>query len=390
MRTVTRRRFLAGLAASAAAPSMLRPTRPARARQQGDEGSPEPAASPVRHYEYVFPDGGIYVYDIDDGHRLVKHVDLPQLAVVSGAVASPVTRALYLSYGNTGSSGSMLRYDLVADRVLWERSYPVGTDSMAITPDGRTIYLPVGGSSSGDAWRVVDAEAGDVLAEMAVARQPHNTICGPGGDRVYLGAIGSPYLHVASTASNTVVGRVGPLGGGVRPFTIDGRETLAYVNVNGLLGFEVADLATGRKLHRVSPAGFPWQEDPGVCPSHGVALSPDETEVWVIDQPHNRVHVYDVRGVPGSPPRQVADIALAGALTGRETSGLEKEGWLGFSRDGRFAYVGDAGDVIEAATRRTVLQLPALADTRKFLQIDFRDGVPIFATPRYAIGYVGR
>src|SRR5207302_9851489 len=32
------------------------------------------AAGTVHHYEYVFPDGSIYVYDMDAGQRLVAHV----------------------------------------------------------------------------------------------------------------------------------------------------------------------------------------------------------------------------------------------------------------------------------------------------------------------------
>src|SRR5262249_11004847 len=33
---------------------------------------------PVAHYEYVFPDGSFTVYDMDDAHRIVKTVPLPQ------------------------------------------------------------------------------------------------------------------------------------------------------------------------------------------------------------------------------------------------------------------------------------------------------------------------
>src|SRR6266446_1475512 len=31
----------------------------------------------IQHYEYVFPDGMMYVYDMDNGHRLVKRINLP-------------------------------------------------------------------------------------------------------------------------------------------------------------------------------------------------------------------------------------------------------------------------------------------------------------------------
>ena len=70
---------------------------------------------------------------------------------------------------------------------------------------------------------------------------------------------------------------VGPFGGSVRPFTINGSGTRVYANVNGLLGFEIGDLQTGRVLQRVEVTGFaqgPVKRHG--CPSHGIALSPDE------------------------------------------------------------------------------------------------------------------
>ena len=39
-------------------------------------------------------------------------------------------------------------------------------------------------------------------------------------------------------------------------FTVNGKATLCFVNVNELLGFEVGDLTTGKKLHRVVIEGF--------------------------------------------------------------------------------------------------------------------------------------
>jgi DNA-binding beta-propeller fold protein YncE len=354
--------------------------------------TPSPSSSGVPHHlEYLFVDQAIFVYDMDHDHKLVRRIDVPQVTRVKGVVASVATGMLYISFGNRvpyGQSGSMLKYDLVADRVIWEKRYAVGVDSMCITPDGRKIYLPSGDFTEGDSWHIVDAETGDLIADLSIGAYPHNTICGLSGKQVFLGATGHWYFTVVDPATDTVVRSIGPLGGGVRPFTVNAKETLAYININGLLGFVVVDITSGQVLYRTSPDGFSWSADSGVCPSHGIALSPDEREVWVIDQPNNAVHVFDVTGVPASPPRLVASIQLTGSLSGHQDSGPEREGWLGFSRDGRFVYVGDAGDVIDALARTTVARLEPLANTRQFIEIDFADGIPVFTSSRYAIGYM--
>jgi hypothetical protein len=54
-----------------------------------------------------------------------------------------------------------------------------------------------------------------------------------------------------------------------------------------------------------------------------------------------------------------------------------KAGWLHHSRDGRYVFVGDAGDVIDTTLRKTVMTLPALANSRMDIEIDFEDGVPV-------------
>ena len=44
----------------------------------------------VHHYEYVFPDGFIYVYDTDHNFALIKTIRIPTNDGVRGSVASAV------------------------------------------------------------------------------------------------------------------------------------------------------------------------------------------------------------------------------------------------------------------------------------------------------------
>ncbi len=357
------------------------------------------AAPGVHHYEYVLLDQAIYVYDIDHGHGLVQQIALPGVRGIRGVVASPRTHALYVSHGadgGPGTSGSLLAYDLSTGTVKWDRSYPRGIDSMAINPSGTRIYLPDGELSRDGLWSLIAARSGRVVGSIHAGIGPHNTIVGLSGKRVYLGGRSSRYLDVASTATNRVIRRIGPLESGVRPFTISGRETLAYTTATGFLGFQVSSIKSGRVLHtvtfgrrfRFNPANFAPS-----APSHGISLSPDERQLWVIDAPNNYVHVFDVNGLPRRLPRRIADIKLADPLTGQQSScsyDCARDGWLQHSRSGCFVYVGDSGDVYSTKSLRRVAFLPMLRNTRIMLEIDWRSGLPVATTSRSGLGYVER
>jgi DNA-binding beta-propeller fold protein YncE len=245
--------------------------------------------------------------------------------------------------------------------------------------------MPDGESSRDGVWSVIAARSGEVIGSIDGGRSPHETIVGLSGKRVYLGGRNWPYLEVASTTTDRVVKRIGPLRAGVRPLTINGRETIAYTTATGLLGFQVSSINTGRVLFtmtfgprfRVNPATFPFS-----APSHGISLTPNERQLWVLDSPNNFVHVFDVSRVPMRRPRPIADIRLAHALTG--------DGWIQVSRDGCFVYVGDSGDVLSARSLRPVAFLPALERTKQSLEIDWRDGLPVATSTRTGLGYVTR
>jgi DNA-binding beta-propeller fold protein YncE len=350
-------------------------------------------SSITKHYEYVFPDSGMYVYDMDNGHKLIENIGLPTSAGVRGVVASPATHMLYVSYGGDGGgngNGSLLKFDLVADQLIWTKSYSHGIDSMAISPDGKTIYMPDGELAPDGTWYVIDAGSGNEIGTIDGGKDPHNTIVSLNGAHVYLGGRNHNYLEVADTATNQVIRKIGPLMNGVRPFTINGKETIAYIGVTGFLGFQVGDITTGRVLYTMPIRGFSSNDSVASAPSHGISLSPDEKELYVMDSPNSYIHVFDVSGVPAFAPVQVADIKVT-SMTGDEANcayDCLRDGWLQHSRDGRFVYVGDSGDVIDTATRQKVINLPPLANTRKMLEIDWQNGKPISSTSRSGLGYV--
>lgn len=339
----------------------------------------------TRHFEYVVSAGAVYVYSIDDANRLIQTIGLPQIgSSIHGVVVGVHSGRLYISYGDQEPpGGSLLAYDLLDGRVLWDRTYRFGIDSMAISRDGRWIYMPAGEGTHDGRWRIIRASDGAPTGRAIDGGSgAHNTILGPDGRHLYLAGVDHPYLEVASTATGKVVRAIGPLNGpGVRPFTINGSQTLAFTTVRGFLGFQVSCIPTGKVLYTVPVPGFSY--DPatfGRTPDHGISLSPNEHELYLIDTPNGYVHVFDVRGLPSVAPRLVANIRLRHAPP--------NDGWLQHSRNGRFVYVGRSGDVIDTKTRTIVDYLPPLRATADFLEIDWRDGRPVSTTQRYGVGYV--
>src|SRR4051812_44036497 len=168
-------------------------------------------------------------------------------------------------------TGKLQRIDLTTEKVVWEKFFEGGCDRMSISPDGKIMYLP---SLENKFWNVVDCATGDIIKKIGVNERAHNTIYGPSGNFVYLDDIASPWVYIADAKTNSLVNKIGPFGNFVRPFTINGKETLVYATIDSLLGFEVGDIKTGKKLARIEVQG--WDTGPvrrHGNPSHGIGLT---------------------------------------------------------------------------------------------------------------------
>lgn len=326
----------------------------------------------IRDYP-EFGGAGVLVFDIDNGHKFVKRIPTTASTIdkprnVKGVVASAATRKLHFT-----TPERLYCVDLVTEKADWDKELPQGCDRLAATPDGKTLFVP---SFEKDIWNVVDAVSGKVTASIETRSGSHNTICGLDGKRAYLAGLKSPFLFVADTQTNKVVEKVGPFSAAIRPFTVNGSQSLCFVNVNELLGFEVGDLKTGKMLHRV--------EVPGVekgkvkrhgCPSHGVGLTPDEKELWVVDAANERVHFFDATATP---PKYTQSLKLR-----------EQPGWVTFSLDGKYGYL-STGEVIDVATKKVVA---TLADEKgrevhseKMVEVHVADGKPTTAGDQFGLG----
>ncbi|HEY8931012.1 MAG TPA: hypothetical protein VIM55_17545 [Mucilaginibacter sp.] len=343
------------------------------------------ASAQIKHYLYVAVPGirdylgygghGLLVFDMDNDFKFVKRIETrgyhpnKKPSNVKGIAVSVPLNSVYIS-----TLESLQRIDLATGKIVWEKMIDKGCDRMSISPDGKTMYLP---ALENNIWNVVDCESGNVLKKISGFKRSHNTLYGLSGNHVYLDDIGSPWLSIADTKTNTVVGKVGPFGNFIRPFTINGSETRTYVTVDSLLGFEVGDLKTGKKLKRILVEG--WETGRvrrHGNPSHGIGLTPDEKEIWLCDGFNMRLHVFSAV----EPYQQLTTIPLQ-----------DMPGWVTFSIDGRYAFP-SSGEVIDVKTRRIITTLKDefynSAGSEKLVEIDMDGDKAVSAGDQFGMGRV--
>jgi len=347
-------------------------------------GTAQRAGGGEHHFLYVAEPGirnyveyggvGVLVFDMDSGYKFVRRIptfDVPEGQEpenVKGVTADAASKRLYVS-----TIKRIAAIDLATDKIVWNREYDGGCDRLAISPDGTLLYVP---SFEGPHWLVLDAKTGDVITKIVTNSGAHNTIYGPDGHRVYLAGLHSPVLSIADPASHRVVSTVGPFSNSIRPFTINHAQTLCFVNVNELLGFEVGDMRTGKRLHRVEVSGFtkgPVKRHG--CPSHGVGLTPDEKELWLADGANSKLHIFDATVMP---PKQIATVSVR-----------DQPGWITFSLDGRYAFP-STGEIIDTKTRKVVATLKDEkgrdVQSEKVVEVVFAGGAVARTGDQFGIG----
>src|SRR4051812_35292559 len=89
---------------------------------------------------YVTDRAGISVYDINDSHKLLRKIEAPDTGDYKGISASVPLGKLYVT---SYRKDELVCIDLATEKIVWRRHYSDGyADSQAMTPDGKTIYLP--------------------------------------------------------------------------------------------------------------------------------------------------------------------------------------------------------------------------------------------------------
>lgn len=347
---------------------------------------------------------GILVFDVRNNFRFVKRLatwnrpaSMPDGEFeVKGIGASPADNLLFVSY-----TYGLAAFDLTTEKVVWEQNYEnTCCDRGQVSPDGKILYMPAWGPQmmvQRNRWFVSDALTGKLIATIPTPDSvpSHNTIWAPDGSRVYMA--GSDRISVADPKTHKIVQMIGPFSGRVKPYTMNGRGTLLFATVDEnlgskklpagrLLGFEVADMKTGKLLpeYRTEVTGFniKTRETWGAHgqASHGIAMTPDEKEIWLTDSANEYLHVFDITSMP---PRQEI---------GKDVKLRSKPYWITVGLDGKYIFP-STGDVIDAATKKVVAVLKDEygRDVRseKLVELYFSKGKLTRVANQFGTGMVG-
>ena len=312
---------------------------------------------------------GILIFDIDDNHKFLRRIDLPIFQEgLRGFAGNLDRRSVYYSSTNH----RLGRFNLETEEKVWERVYDVGCDRSSVTLDGKKVYAPTGwwykGEDSG--LLVVDGDTGELLKRITVGPQAHNSIVNLSGTKVYLGT--TTTLSVFDTATDELIMQVKDVGErGIFPFTIDSRERYAYVCLGAHVGFDVVDLEAGKAVHRVF-AG----EEKIPHRTHGVGLTPDETEVWISDQRGRKLFIFDATQMPPA-PKGAVELSQGG------------HGWVTFSLDGKYAW-SHTPDVFDVKTKKLVATLRDETGNpvsgSKAIEVHFKDGKLVRIGHEFGLG----
>ena len=336
---------------------------------------------------YAAVPGSIIVLDAKHDYTFVKRITFEQkpaplpLESIAGMAASPATNMIYVS-----TRGHLVAIDLLTEKVVWSNAYEPGTccERGQVTPDGLTLDV---GSDLKNFHRVIDARTGAVKGIIPTPQSMfnHNMNMSPDGKTIFAAPNGNT-MTVADLATMKPTGTI-TFSDHVRVFVINHDASRVYANLNNLLGFEIADVKSRKVIKRVEVPAEMWKAkwaDPNQhfyghgAPMHGIAMTPDESEIWIPDAINNQVLVYDNTG-------EWPVLNMSKAINYEAPNG-----WITMGLDGKRAYMA-SGDVVDVKTHKIVGQLRdeygRHMDSEKVLDLAFDlNGQLVRKVNEFAIG----
>src|SRR3981081_414269 len=222
--------------------------------------------------------------------------------------------------------------DTETHKILGTVKLPGKPNHCAVTPDGHYVTVPI---RDGDSVAIVDVNQQKIVKLLPI-KEPHNSLNMGSNRYMFVTSMGSNEIDVIDFEKMDFSDHI-PVGGRPRPFVVSKDGRTMYVAVSNLHGFNIVDIPEKKLTQRVEmPSEHPAPprkrefETPDTA-THGLALTPDESELWVTSLLDDCIYIYDLK---------------AKKITGRLNTG-DGPNWVVFSPDGKFGCVSntDSDDV---------------------------------------------
>jgi DNA-binding beta-propeller fold protein YncE len=222
--------------------------------------------------------------------------------------------------------------DTGANKILGVVKLPGKPNECAVTPDGHYVTVPI---RDGDSVAIVDVNEQKIVKVLPV-KEPHNSVNIGSNRYIFISSMGSHEIDIIDLEKMDYSAHI-PVGGRPRPFVVSKNGQTIYVAVSDLHGFNIVDIPGKKVIERVEmPSEHPGPPRPREYETpdtytHGLALTPDENEVWVTSLLDDCIYIYDLK---------------AKKITGRLNTG-DGPNWVVFSPDGKYGCVSntDSDDV---------------------------------------------
>src|ERR1700686_4292657 len=227
---------------------------------------------------------------------------------------------------------TLVTSDAETHKILGTVKLPGKPNHCAVTPDGHYVTVPI---RDGDSVAIVDVNQQKIVKLLPI-KEPHNSLNTGSNRYMFVTSMGSHEIDVIDFEKMDYSAHI-PAGGRPRPFVISKDGRTMYVAVSDLHGFNIVDIPEKKVTQRVEmPSEHPGPPRPRQfetpdTETHGLALNPDESEIWVTSLLDDCIYIYDLK---------------AKKVTARLNTG-DGPNWVVFSPDGKVACVSntDSDDV---------------------------------------------
>jgi YVTN family beta-propeller protein len=270
-----------------------------------------------------------------------------------GIIASPDRRTLYISVEGTDE---LVSVDVATNKITSRVKVGRAPNEVSITKDDRKVFVPLRNDNAID---VVDTTTMKVIDRLKAPAMPHNTYVSANGKHLYLGTMSGSRITIYDTVSHKQLNEIAP-GDWVRPIALLKDESLAYVALSKLHGFAIVDLKEGKTIRRVEMPPLPpgTEIPPYDTLTHGLALTPDERELYVTSMAGRAVYAFSVPNI-----KQLAKIDVG-----------KFPNWITISSDGRLVWVSnqldDTVSAIDTRSKKVVTTIPVGHEPKRLLAVD--------------------